>query len=132
MIDTNVLVSIYLFPAPAMQNLVDIITDQHTIVLPSYIIDELKIVIKRKFPTKYQALDTFLSELPFEFTYTTEKIDSAKYPSLRDEKDLPVLVSAIAEDVDILITGDKDFSELEIVRPEVMTPKEFLEKFTKE
>lgn len=67
MIDTNILISIYLFPTPAMSKLVDAVTDHHTIVLPSYVVDELKTVIKRKFPTKYEALDTFLSELPFEY-----------------------------------------------------------------
>lgn len=129
MIDTNVLISIFLFPNPAMCKLVDTITDHHTIILPSYVIDELKAVIKRKFPTKYQALDIFLSELPFEYTYTVERIDMDKYPSIRDKKDLPVLVSAISEDVDILITGDKDFSDIEIEKPEILTPTQFLEKY---
>lgn len=41
-----------------------------------------------------------------------------------------VLVSAIIEEVDILITGDKDFSELDIEKPEILTPKEFLEKYS--
>lgn len=63
MIDTNVLVSIYLFPTRSMQKLVEIITS-HTIVLPSYVINELKIVVKRKFPAKYQALDAFLLLTP--------------------------------------------------------------------
>jgi len=39
---------------------------------------------------------------------------------------LPVLVSAIQEDVDILITGDKDFSDIEIEKPEILTPSEYL------
>ena len=91
----NILISIYLFPTPIMRELVDTITEKHTIVLPSYVIDELKTVIKRKFPAKYQFLDAFLRELPFEYTYTLEKIDAHKYPNIRDKKDLPVLVSAI-------------------------------------
>ncbi len=53
MIDTNILISIYLFPTPAMRKLVDALTGKHTIVLPSYVIDELKTVMKRKFPTQY-------------------------------------------------------------------------------
>lgn len=130
MIDTNILISIYLFPTPVMRKLIDTITDHHTIVLPSYVIDELKAVIKRKFPAKYQFLDIFLSELPFEYAYTVERIDVGKYPSIRDKKDLPVLVSAISEDVDILITGDKDFSEIEIEKPEILTPAQFLEKYS--
>ncbi|MBC7075621.1 MAG: putative toxin-antitoxin system toxin component, PIN family [Syntrophomonadaceae bacterium] len=130
MIDTNVLFSIYLFPTPAMQKLIDIITDYHIIVLPSYVIDELKLVIKHKFPAKYQFLDAFLSELPFEYTYTIERIDISKYPHIRDKKDLPVLVSAITEDVDVLITGDKDFSDIEIEKPEILTPTQFLKKYS--
>jgi len=130
MIDTNILISIYLFPTPLMRKLVDTITEQHTIVLSSYVIDELKTVIKRKFPVKYQFLDRFLVELPFQYTYTLEKIDANKYPSIRDKKDLPVLVSAITEDIDILITGDKDFSDVEIEKPEILTPTQFLEKYS--
>ena len=69
-------------------------------------------------------------ELPFQYTYTLEKIDANKYPSIRDKKDLPVLVSAITEDIDILITGDKDFSDVEIEKPEILTPTQFLEKYS--
>jgi len=36
----------------------------------------------------------------------------SKYPGIRDEKDLPILASAIIEDVDVLITGDADFAPL--------------------
>jgi len=129
MIDTNVLISIYLFPTPTMRKLVNTITDKHTIVLPSYVIDELKQVIKRKFPDKYQFLDTFLMELPFESVYTPEKIEEDRYPSIRDKKDLPVLVSAITADVDILLTGDKDFANVEVDRPELLTPTQFLDKY---
>jgi len=48
---------------------------------------------------------------------------------IRDEKDYPVLYTAIMEDVDILITGDEDFSDIEIERPEILTPTQFLEKY---
>jgi putative PIN family toxin of toxin-antitoxin system len=93
MIDTNILISMYLFPSASMQKLIETITSNHTIVLSSYVIDELKVIVKRKFTTKYSALNTFLKELPFDYVYTVEQIDAAKYPSIRDAKDLPVLVS---------------------------------------
>lgn len=32
-------------------------------------------------------------------------------------------------DVDIIVTGDKHFLELEIERPEILTPSEFLLKY---
>lgn len=129
MIDTNVLISMFLFPSVKMHRLVDAITERHTIVLPSYVLDELKAVIKRKFPQHYERLDQFIQELPFCLVYTPERIDAKKYPEIRDKKDLPILVTAILEDVDILITGDADFAAVEIERPEILTPARFLEKY---
>lgn len=40
-----------------------------------------------------------------------------------------VLHTAIIADVDILITGDKDFNDIEIGCPEIVTPKEFHDKY---
>jgi predicted nucleic acid-binding protein len=33
---------------------------------------------------------------------------------------------AVPADADILITGDRDFNDVEIDRPEIMTPSEFM------
>jgi predicted nucleic acid-binding protein len=38
-------------------------------------------------------------------------------------------MSAILADADILITGDKDFSGLEIEKPEILTPAEFMRRY---
>lgn len=73
MIDTNVLISIFLFPSARMLSLIDAITERHTIILPSYVLDELKNVIKRKFPQKYGLLDQFIQEFPFALAYTPEE-----------------------------------------------------------
>ena len=43
--------------------------------------------------------------------------------------DYPVLYTAIIEDIDILITGDKDFSDINIHKPEIMSPSQFMENF---
>ncbi|MFZ7103756.1 MAG: PIN domain-containing protein [Peptococcaceae bacterium] len=40
-----------------------------------------------------------------------------------------VLLSAITADVDVLITGDKDFNGIDIDRPGILTPTEFLDKY---
>jgi predicted nucleic acid-binding protein len=109
--------------------MVDSISKHHTIVLSTYILEELKRVTKRKFPGKEASLELFLRELPFELAYTPEHIDKTQYPSVRDEKDLPILVSAIVEDVDILITGDADFAILEVERPEILTPATFVYRY---
>jgi len=112
-----------------LQKLIDTISKQHKIVLSTYGIDELKKVTQYKFPEKYDLLESFLRELPYELVYTPEKIDPSIYPPIRDIKDLPILVSAIIDDVDTLLTNDIDFTSLEIERPEILTPKEFLKKY---
>ena len=58
---------------------------------------------------------------------TPHKIDEKKYPKIRDIKDLPVLVSAILSDADILLTGDKDFENIEIDKPLIMSPMKYYE-----
>lgn len=40
-----------------------------------------------------------------------------------------MLYTAIIEDVDLFIMGDKDFSDIEIEKPEILTPKQFLEEY---
>ena len=44
----------------------------------------------------------------------------------KDKKDYPILASAIIADVDVFITGDKDFEGLVLERPEIMTLNEFV------
>ena len=56
---------------------------------------------------------------------STPEDDTVSVPDLRDKKDLPVLRSAIAAGADILLTGDKDFTEAGIVHPRVITPADF-------
>jgi putative PIN family toxin of toxin-antitoxin system len=129
MIDTNVLISAFVLSSSHLLRMVESIAERHTIVLPTYVLDELKQVTKRKFPEQYGLLESFLRELTFELVYTPEKIDKSKYPAIRDVKDLPILVSAMLEDVDVLISGDADFAAVEIEHLEILTPKGFVEKF---
>ena len=129
MLDTNVLISAVVLSSSYLLELLNVLAERHTIVLSTYVIDELKRVTKQKFPGKSGMLEAFLRELPFELTYTPENIDPSKYPGIRDSKDLPVLVTAINEDVDVLLSGDGDFAPLDMERPEVLKPRAFMEKY---
>ena len=40
---------------------------------------------------------------------------------IRDAKDYPTLYSAIIEQVDVFITGDKDFEDVKVEKPEILT-----------
>ena len=127
MIDTNVLLSALVFKSAKMANLIEYIADKHTLVLCSYVIEEANAVITKKSSTYKAVLDAFLLKMSFEMAYTPTDMSTA--PEIRDEKDKPVLLSAITADVDVLITGDKDFTGIDIDRPEILTPTEFLDKY---
>ena len=64
--------------------------------------------------------------MSFEYVYTPEEIEDGLF-DIRDIKDYPVLYTAIIEDVDILVTGDKDFTSIDIEKPNIMTPAELIE-----
>jgi putative PIN family toxin of toxin-antitoxin system len=127
MLDTNVLISMLVFKS--FNAVIDKITQKHSIVLCSYVIDELHEVIERKFPNKQKDIEKFLMKLPFELVYTPKTIEEHDLFKIRDVDDEKVLYSAIIADVDILLTGDKDFSDIEIEKPEILTPSAFLEKY---
>lgn len=130
MLDTNILVSLLLFPNHCMNHMMETILSAHNLVLSSFVVEELKAVVQRKFPAKTAIVDDLLTKMSFDLVYTPEQITDKLF-RIRDEKDYPVLYTAIIEDVDILITGDKDFAEIEIERPEILTPAEFMEKYLK-
>lgn len=128
MIDTNILLSALLFPGERMNALMDKITTGHQLVLSSYVVDELMNVTRRKFKGKEEAVDLLLSRLPYELVYTPKQPKPGLF-EIRDEKDYPVLYSAITENVDVFITGDRDFDGLGLERPEIISPAGFLEKY---
>ena len=129
MLDTNLLISAGIFAGGRTTNLTLRIADEYTIVLSSRIIDELRTVMDIKFPGKKSVLERFLKRLSFETAYTPAEIDEDIYPKIRDKKDYPILASAIIADVDVFITGDKDFGGLDLERPEIMTISEFEAKY---
>ncbi|MCM0757439.1 putative toxin-antitoxin system toxin component, PIN family [Sporomusa sphaeroides DSM 2875] len=128
MIDTNVLISALLFPSQQMNTLIYKITMEHELVLSSYVVDELLNVVRRKFKDKLEAVDLLLSQLPYELVYTPVQPKPGLF-EIRDEKDYPVLYSAIVEDIDVFITGDRDFDGLDLEKPEIISPAEFLELY---
>lgn len=101
---------------------------EHQLVLSSYIVEELKEVVRRKFPDKIGITDTLLAKMNYEFVYTPDILDKTLF-EIRDAKDYPVLYTAILEDVDILVTGDSDFNDVNVEKPEILTPSEFVERY---
>lgn len=128
MLDTNVLISLLLFPNQRMNAMMEHIFKEHELVLSSFVVDELKDVVRRKFPAKVKVVDKLLLKMSYELVYTPEEIDETLF-NINDPNDCAVLYTAIIEDVDVLITGDKDFAKIEIEKPEILTPAEFRSKY---
>lgn len=128
MVDTNVLISLLVFSGEKMNQMMECIFIEHQLVLSSYIVEGLKDVVRRKFPNKILIVDTLLAKMNYEYVYTPDIIDETMF-EIRDAKDYPVLYTAILEDVDILVTGDSDFDDVIVEKPEIMTPTEFVERY---
>lgn len=122
LVDTNILISAILFPNSLIAKTLLYITDNHSIVFCDQNISELREVLRRKKPDKLPDAEVLLAELSYELipaVYHTEKL-------IRDAKDQPILNAAIIADVDIILTGDKDFLSLNIEYPSCMNVAQFL------
>ena len=67
--------------------------------------------------------EVLLAEMSYELVPAVNHAEKL----IRDAKDQPILNAAIVSDVDIILTGDKDFLSLEMEHPRCMTVAQFLE-----
>ncbi|MBO5143495.1 MAG: putative toxin-antitoxin system toxin component, PIN family [Clostridia bacterium] len=128
MLDTNILVSAFLFKSKVINKLIDKLSKEHEIIICSYTVEQLNELIITKFKVDVKELDEFLTNFPFELVYSPKKVKEKLF-EIRDENDYIILHTAIIEDVDIFITGDKDFFDVNIEKPEIITVKDFFEKY---
>jgi putative PIN family toxin of toxin-antitoxin system len=128
MLDTNVLVSASLYKNSKTALALSYAMRKHTLIICTYVLEELQTVYARKFPDKISNIDAFLSNLSYELCYTS-KIRSDT-PDMRDENDRPILQAAIDADADAILTGDNDFHALDIERPIIISPTDFVEHYS--
>ena len=129
MLDTNIIISAIIFKNTKLANIVKEISEKYEIMLSTAIIEELRRVINLKWPYANNDLESFLNNLGFELINTPAILNNETYPKIRDKNDYPILASALIGDVDVFITGDKDFKTIDIERPEIMTISEFEEEY---
>ena len=129
MLDTNILISAFVFKSKKMNELIYKLSKKHEIIICSYTVEELKELIDTKFKVSQKDLDEFLKIFPFNLVYSPTSVDNKLF-NIRDKDDYIILHTAIIEDVDIFITGDKDFDDVDIDKPEIMNATEFLEKYS--
>lgn len=123
--DTNILFSSLVFPKSKPAVALKYVVAEHQLVLTDQNIAELKNVIRRKIPDLLPDIEVFLAALSFELIHAIDNPEKL----MRDATDQPILNAAILSDVDLIITGDKDFLCLEIEKPRCITPAQFIEEF---
>lgn len=124
LIDTNVLFSALLFPHSKPAQALLYAVDHHEIVLCDRNIAELRDILKRKAPKYLPDAEVLIAELPYELIPAVDHAEKL----IRDAKDQPILNAAIVADVDVILTGDKDFLSLEMEHPRCLTVAQFLEE----
>ena len=123
LVDTNILFSALVFPRSKPAQALLYIADNHEIVLCDRNIVELRDILKRKAPKFLPDAEVLLAEMSYELIPEVDLVEKL----IRVTKDHPILNAAIMSDVDIILTGDKDFLSLEMEHPKCMTVAQFFE-----
>ena len=128
LLDTNILVSAAMFPRGVAAHSFELaVSGGFQVVVPRYALSEMLGVCERKFPSRMDYVRRFV----YTFAATVEISDAeptstGDEASIRDPKDWPIWQAAKATDVDVLLTGDKDFLESGLTDPRILSPAQFL------
>jgi len=128
MVDTNILISAFVFDSPVMTRLLTTIVKSHTLLVATCTTEEFLRVIRRKFPSSFFGAVEAFGSIPYETACTPTEIPPDIY-GVRDSDDYPLLYTAILADAEMLVTGDKDLLSVQIERPVILSHLEFMAKF---
>lgn len=127
-IDTNILISSMLNPnGTPYQAYIKAVTYPNKAVICTQNIEELIRIFNKKFPHRLDSLNRFLSDALLSIEVVpvpSNKMDDESL--IRDVADRPILRAAIENNIDIFLTGDKDFLEADIDFLSIMTASDFL------
>ena len=117
LIDTNVLVSAFVFGGKAGTLMNRLFESSHELLVSDYVDAEFKAILKMKWKEKAEMVYSLYHKLPFVFCGSSP----IQLGTLRDAKDIPVLSDALFHNVDVILSGDKDFIEAELDYPLVLS-----------
>jgi putative PIN family toxin of toxin-antitoxin system len=128
LLDTNILISASGSDAGTpYQAFLKAVSTPNKAVVCDQNIDEMRRVFIRKFPHKIDLLEKFLAFALMELEVVrVPAADTEAEAQLRDAADRPILRAAIAANVDIIVTGDKDFLDSGVTNPQIMTAADFV------
>ncbi|UTC74903.1 putative toxin-antitoxin system toxin component, PIN family [Treponema sp. OMZ 792] len=117
-LDTNVLISAFIFAGKAGNLLEMLFDDGYDLLISEYVDLEFKAKLEEKWSSKADRIYSLYRSLPFIFCASTDE----RYDMIRDKKDIPVLSDALFHNADIILTGDKDFLESDLEKPLIFSP----------
>jgi putative PIN family toxin of toxin-antitoxin system len=132
LIDTNLYISAIIFPDSELSKQLLEIGDKNYLIVPEYVLTEVERVLEEKFGMSSESVDVFFKNFTHELHKNIPSFDLSKYPKMRDPQDVPVLAAAIETNADYLLTGNKDFLELNLDKPKILTISEFYRDWTAE
>lgn len=128
MLDTNILISAFIFKSKTLNNFIDNISKKHEVIICTYTIEEIEGLMHTKFNRTMNEVNNFLNTFPYELVYSPKEVEKRLF-EIRDEYDYIILHTAILSNVDILVTGDKDFNDVKIGKPKIMTVRQYINKY---
>ena len=131
-LDTNVLISTILYPfSTPFKAVLKSVSEPFIPYTSNVCIRELENVFSHRFKDKHYLLDYFFeSNIYLNIIVVVTPIDKSELETaIRDVKDRPILRAALARDVDLFLTGDKDFLESGLTHPLPVSPREFLDNY---
>lgn len=127
MLDTNVLISAFVFGGKTGSLLMQLLDSEHELYISEYVDQEFRDKMQMKWPDKAEKVYQLYRSMAFNFCKSTNE----RLGKLRDAKDIPVLSDALVHHIDLILTGDKDFLEANLDNPLVFSPAmlyEYLQK----
>jgi putative PIN family toxin of toxin-antitoxin system len=124
MIDTNVILSALMFPNSKPAQALMLVAEKHDMVLCDHIVNEVRDKVNLKRPDLLSVANELLDTIVFE----TVPAGEGENLQIGDPDDAPILNAAISGKVDIIVSGDKHFKDLDLVSPKTQSPAEFLLK----
>ncbi|MBR0128515.1 MAG: putative toxin-antitoxin system toxin component, PIN family [Neisseriaceae bacterium] len=128
LIDTNILFSALIFENSLPYKVLKHILHNNNAAFCEPVIREIFTIIQRKAPKYQPYIEDFFKNEQYIFLSSKKHNHAVKTP-IRDIKDQAILNIAINANVDIILTGDKDFLSLNIDKPKIMTARDYFEKF---
>lgn len=111
MVDATVLIAGSGWPRWPREVLLAGLRQEFQLVLSPYVIEQARRNLRERFPQHLERFEEFLSKTSFELVPDPSPEEVARYKGLvRDESDLPLVLSAINAKVDYLVSEDKDLT----------------------